>query len=499
MLARAVFLLLLFVLPGNAVYYPANWLPRDAAEQQRAPPTKVPGKPVKATYIPWLEPAPYVDFANKSNRAYYGVAHLRTEKSGCTAVLIRGDPEKKAVLLLAGHCIDKALMYNAGAVFKKFHDAPNRTIISVGVEKKLWGMVSMYDLGVVQLNVTYGFLASKGIIGYKIAERTIYPGEPVHYVGVPTKGLDESQKFLRRADCFVRGASVRMAEGSWIWQSMRRFDCAGIIGGLSGAPLFNAKQEVTGLIITTTIGGVSYRGPACYDDNPCELLPTGYISRFNASYTMDLKPLILCFINGTFSPNFTGCPLREPAILLPDRVLVRKLGGFWRVTPTNVSAGVSMISWKAGRLELTDCTAPGGYRPPIRANESFQTSVGYKERRWVACAAPVVKGKLQLDRANFAMMKVDRTPPVTPPKLSAEPDGEGGYMIQPIFEVPELVDYYWKIGPTAFTDCNKRADYNRFLKVAQFLYKEDMPITVCLMAADDAGYWTAPKAFHLPK
>lgn len=489
MLAAAVFLLLLFVLPGNAVYYPANWLQRDPTGQQRAAPTKAP--------IPWDKPAPFVNYANKSSKAFYGIAHFKTEFSGCTATLIRGKPEDKAILLMAGHCIRK-LPINASAIFRKFHDAPKWAVTTVALEEKLWGTISFYDLGVARLNVTYGYLASKGITGYKLADKPIRAGEPVHFVGVVAGGLNESQRFLRRSDCFVRGSSVRMAEGSWIWQSMRRFDCPGVLAGVSGAPVFNSKLEVTGLVITMTIGAVSYKGSlrACYDDVPCELLPTGYTSRINQSYSMDLLPLLPCIVNGVFSPNYTGCPLRQPAILLPERVPIRKLGGIWAVTPRNVSAEVSAISWKAGRLELTDCLAPVGYRRPLGINETFQTSVGYQERRWIVCAAPIIEGKVRADRSNFAMMKTDRTPPVTPPKLSVANNGTG-YVIQPIIEVPELVGYYWKKGPAGI-DCNKRGDYNRSSS-ADYVRNGDLPVTVCLIAEDDAGYKTEPKAFRLLK
>lgn len=480
---RAVIALLLLALavPSRAVFFPAKWDPNNLTSVRRAA--------SDAPYIPWELPSPMIEYANKTNRAFNGVAQIKTPSGGCTGFLIRGEQESPAVMVTAGHCTGEALQ--ADIIFRKFKDAPERVKTTVGVTKILWGSLRYFDVGVLQLNVTYGDLSSQGIYGYKMTN-TLQSGDPVHFVGVPIIGVVETVRFLRRADCFARGSAVRLAEHSWVWQAARRFDCTGVLGGLSGGPLFNAKNEIVGIVTTTTINGPSYRGPDCYLGNPCELTSTGYRSRFNASYAMDIAALMPCFKNGNFSSDRPGCPLQEARVTLPDGVTLRRQGGLWEVTPLGVADDVKKVAWKVGRLEFTDCTQPQGYRSVMAPNATFKTFVGYKERRWIACAAPFNGTSVQTQYSNFALIKVDRTPPASPPILLVQGGGDG-VTIQPVFQIPELVNYLWKIGKRI--DCTEGRGYGAFLRNPLFLGKDMLPTKVCLKAQDDVGYWGKPKGF----
>jgi hypothetical protein len=92
----------------------------------------------------------------------------------------------------------------------------------------------------------------------------------------------------------------------------------------------------------------------------------------------------------------------------------------------------------------------------------------------------------------------DNVPPTAPIELAINGDPEWGYLVEPIFNPPDLSDYLLSFGPEGSVDCGDESAYMPYRRVPINLFPEDLPATVCVIGFDYARNRTEPVEFRLP-
>ncbi len=263
--------------------------------------------------------------------------------------------------IVAGEDVpDATVEFNA---FAPLTTARQPDLVTAPIEAVEWASVRGTDMAVLRLGATYAELAERGV-------RPIDPvaaaekGAEILIAGVPVEGIAPNQQFLRGSRCQV-GETTDLLEDALLGYDLQGSDCAGILEGSAGSPVFNPAGEAVAMVTTTTIGAT--QETACALGLPCEVAEDGRIAvKDDTSYMVPVAALASCFPEGTFTLG-GGCALEDPASVLPAQAVasVAKPGSTVEVRlqgdlPEGF-ASTAAIQVKQGPLGTLDCRAPEGW------------------------------------------------------------------------------------------------------------------------------------------
>ncbi|MFP5281893.1 MAG: hypothetical protein ACLGIF_00400, partial [Actinomycetes bacterium] len=287
-------------------------------------------------------------------------------------------------------------------------------------------------------------------------------------------------------------------EYRWMFTGMQANNCPSAVGGSSGSPLLDDRDQLVGLVTTTTAGAPP--GGDCYLGVPCERTTTGVRTVRPRSYGVSAAGLRDCFEGGRFTLR-GECPLPRPGLTLQlGRAVYRSaeladLGSIpvplvaTRATP--VRAGVTA----ARRARV--CPDPGPNTDAAVAEPGGGTPYGVRLPPRPGIYLLCVAEDGRWDGAATGVFEVDDTPPVRTPALAVAAD-ERGYRVEPVLSPPELVDYRVKAGPAASTDCDRSDGYTPFARMPFQVSVGTLPARVCVIGFDLAGNPATPWSQELP-
>ena len=447
------------------------------------------------------EPGALVVNADGSNDQFTGVAMLRGA-SACTGFLVdTGMPTAPATVLTNGHCAgifdSTTVMVDDTSVttsvtFNAFVDTQQQAI-TLEAPAVRWATMRGTDLAVLELDETLADLQAKGVRAYRLAPPAA-KGAPITVVGVPVSGVNSEEVFLRRVDCRVLGDATRLLEWRWIWDAAQPNSCRGILGGNSGSPVFDAAGDVVGIINTTTIGAPL--GGDCDLGRPCEIGPDGPVQQADTSYAQPVDGVLDCLVDGRFTLG-GACPF-EPGD--PVGAVQAQLYGRspWTWSAEVVAPTFDQVVVKVGPIATTDCRSADGYGAP-QAPALFDGPMPDADGAEVLCVAGVgADGQPVLGGAGFALAVTDNVPPTAPIELAINGDPEVGYLVEPIFNTPDLGDFLFSFGPEGTVDCADESAYVQYRRVPVTFNPEDLPATMCVIGFDYARNRTEPVEFTVP-
>jgi hypothetical protein len=436
--------------------------------------------------------------ADGSNDVYSGVGQLQGYGTNCTAFLLdAGEPSGPAYAMTNGHCVglfDSTTVVRDGTggdgvvTFRLYQDTPSDRA-DVPVASVLYATMRGTDVAILALGASRRALA--GLTAYGLASPPS-DGEAITAVGIPTQGLAEPDRVLRRDTC-TAGATVRLVELEWSWDAAESGDCKGILGGSSGSPVFDAGDPsvAVGIVNTTTIGAPPGRN--CGLGQPCEVTPAGVARQPDRSYAMPVREWADCF-DPAWDPTASGCPLEQAPVAVDAPLRAVQPGGRWAAT---ISAGAGPVVVKTGPAATTDCRDRAGY-VPVPTPSTYDDRLPPAEGVYLLCAAALdASGAPVTADAGIAVMEVDATPPTEPIQLSKTVTPEF-VSVEPVFQVPEYSDFAVKVGPPASTNCVRTAGYAPYRRIALRVATPDLPARLCVSGVDEAGNRGPPQAFDLP-
>ena len=367
--------------------------------------------PTTTTLAP-TAPRPPLSNADGANEALSGIAQLFGPSGTCTAFLVALGPlDGPATALTNGHCVgildamtvivdqpvaDMALR------FRLYGDTPD-AVVTVPVTAVAYGSMRTTDVAVLQLGATRGDV--QGLASYSLGAPPA-SGGGIEVVGVPAAGIEPSEWLLRGGSC-TAGATVRLVEWEWLWDAAITNDCAGLLGGSSGAPLFAGADRAVavGILNTTTIGAPP--GGACDLGRPCEITAGGIVEEADRGYAMPVGAWAACW-----APSFDiandGCPAEQPPVVIvdaPQRDVPP--GTTWAATIANGGPDRPTVV-KTGPVSTTDCRDPAGYgEPSTDTPRAYDAPLPDAADVYVLCAARTdADGAPSTAEAGYAVMQV---------------------------------------------------------------------------------------------
>jgi hypothetical protein len=452
--------------------------------------------------------------ADGANGSLRGIARLNGS-STCTGtfILTSQDRDAWAYLITNGHC---AMEWDANkvitdepvegwnATFDYFVDTTEQPI-TVPVARLAYSTMKSRDVAVLELNASVGELVDKGIRPFQIAESIPDGSFDLSVIGAPATGIPPQIAYLREERCLASGRAD-LFEFIWHFDDTIRTSCQDIYGGSSGSPVFitdafeRGDRSIIGLINTTNLGALT----PCYLGAPCEEGTGGTVFRPNTSYVTPVIGLDACFnAAGYFDLATEGCPLDDGRQLLVTGTPVQgtqplltaqdgtQSPATWNAT---LSGDLPYYRYKTGRAGEVDCRIDEGYGPPIamanlnRIDEPLPAEEGSYLLCVLAGESPMVDETWQIpERASVARALVDTTPPTVQPNLSIMPDNMGGFRVEPIFALAELVNFRLKAGPDTETDCAVEDGYGTYRRFPITIPADQIPARLCIIGSDHAG------------
>lgn|GEM_PF-562707 len=428
------------------------------------------------------------------NDAFAAVARF----DNCTGFLVRpkaSTPDSaRAYLLTAGHCIDQSVTavvrdraVARTVIFHYFADTEARQV-RIPAVRAAYSTMKGTDLAVVELAATIGELARQSIVPFRLAAAGAEAGEPVLSAGVPVTNIPDGEKFVRASRCTL-GETAEVIEARWHWWSLHRTDCSDIWGGSSGSPLISRRSgEVVGMITTTNAGAAITEGDfRCSIGQPCEVVRGGFRYRAGTVYAVPVAGLPDCFREtGEFDVALTGCPLDPGRQLnVSNAAIAARPGAAW-------SAAISGTDFPRFRYKIVnegegDCRDPAGYSSPlpVEAGARITDRLPEREGRQHLCVIGVGSQPEQEPRfATLIHLRADATPPVIRPRflMMEEP---GRLHFQPVFVLPELGRYRYKVAGPDGEDCSDRESFREYLRVPIRVPRETVG-RICLYGLDEA-------------
>lgn len=418
----------------------------------------------------------------------------------CTAWLLDtgAAPEAPALAVTAGRCvgIDDATtivtelpVSGASVEFNTF--ASLTTAVSVepvpaDVEAVAWASMGASDVAVLRLGATYGELAARGV---QPIDPVATPGQggQILVAGVPVEGIGADQQDLRGSRCEI-GATTDLAESPWVWHAMRATGCDGILEGSAGSPAFNPDGAAVGMVTTTTIAAEP--GPDCSLGRPCEVREGTVAVEPDRTYLVQVAGIERCFPDGRFRAA-EGCPLPDPRGVVEASVAASAVPAGSPVEVRIAGTPPSTVSVKGGMLGEVDCWDADGWAPAEVDEDGI-----------VLVTAPARQGLALLcvgsaDQPTPIMVTVVGSAPAASGIVLEQVPVEGGVQVQPVAAPPQYSTFRWVSGPTGSIDCATAEGYARYTGEPAVIEAGDMPVTVCVIAYDEAGNPSAPTGFEV--
>lgn len=450
---------------------------------------------------------------------YAGVARVSIAEP-CTGVVVEtgAAPGAPAYVLTSGRCagawgandvlVDRAIT-GARVTFNYFAYAAEQRV-EVPVRRVAYATSKGTDLAVLELDITLGALAARGIAPWRLAAEAPVPGMLVAVIGAPAEEFAGSEAFLRRSICTLE-ERVDVLAGPWYWYGAYRDTCVDVLGGSAGAPVFDARDGALVALVAAT--AVQAETDECDFHRPCEVGGTGLRAVAGASYVVALEGMERCFDGqGTFALGQAGCPLDDGRQVALEgypthavRPVIVDAGGVERPRTWDVtlrSGDYAYYRYKAGTAAATDCHSLSGYSraADIATSGAITETVPTAEGHYVLCvlggSGPGPgDGWQDSDRATAVRLTIDTTPPREGPGLLLEAD-EDGYRIFLHGASPELAAFGVKMGPPEEVDCGSLKGY-AVLRGNWFAFPHaEETQQLCIVAYDEAG--NAGKPIMLP-
>lgn len=432
---------------------------------------------------------------------YGGVARV-SFAADCTATLIEtGVDAAPAYLVTNGHCVgldsapvNRTLVDTEGFGTARFFDvAGGSDVLEVDAVRFAYGTMRGTDVAIVQVDATLGALRGAGAVPLSIADAAPEPGQEVVNIAAPTQGIDPSEQVLRKGTCTL-GDRTDVIEFQWLWLDAIANDCPGVLGGSSGSPLI-AEGEVVSIINTTNTGVPEGRGDTCYLGKPCQVRGAEAVFVAEKSYGVDITGVGSCFVDGTFALG-EGCPLSIAELWDVDGGGIfgpngEDGGGF---TPSlDLRSAVSGDARIITGLSLGDarsCSDPVAYDGAASvalaadADEPVIVAVELPHvNGFVLACAAMVGHEDQPARFVFA---VDAIAPTAGPVIQVEDLGDAR-MIDPLFDIPDIADIRYLVGPEGDTNCADLEAYSPYRRQSIFVDDDELPATFCAIGYDMAG------------
>ena len=443
-------------------------------------------------------PAPLLDRAD--GEEYTGVAALSVA-SDCTGTVVdTGVDSAPAYVLTNGHCLgmdgqgpNEVLIDEEGygeATFFAFHDTPESDRATVPVARFEYATMHSVDIGVLQLDATLGELKAQGIKALPISPGEAKAGTEVVNIAFPVTDIEVEDWALREGACKL-GKQTDVVEFRWLWRGEITNDCPGVLGGSSGSPLITDGEVVS--MINTTSGGVpAARGKACYLGQPCQVQDDSVKFVQDTSYGVDLTGVEACFPDGVFT---LGGDCSLPTNVTPGVFG----GGTFSADGTDTGDEPASISLTPpGNDPVTYLVKTGLKSPASCVDEGFfddaeEFTVEPGDSEVIEVALPQKEGFefacVGSQGADPAVLifNVDTTPPAEGPQLSVTRFDDGGALVDPLFDNPEIVDIQWLTGPADSTDCADRDLYVPYFRQPLMVPASELPLRVCSVGFDLAG------------
>lgn len=456
--------------------------------------------------------------ADGANDALAGVGRF-DGAANCTGTFldVGGGADAPAYLITNGHC---AQSWDANGVFidlpaegwsatfNYFADNPDAHL-TVPAARVAYSTMKGRDVAIVELAATVGELQEQGITPLPLAIAEPDGMFRLRVVGAPDTGMPADLAYLREEQCLATGRA-NVFEFIWHFDDTFRNSCQDIYGGSSGSPVFDADlHAIVGLMNTTTVGGLT----PCGLGSPCEVATDGTTWKPDTSYATPVIGLERCFAAGVFDPLLDACPLDKGRQLTisgyPTQGTQSPLIGpdgqptapTWNAT---LSGERPYYRYQIGRAGVIDCRDQAGYGPVVALAEQslIDEPLPLDEGSYLLCVIAGESPRLDAtwqpaEWSTVARVQVDNTPPTLRPDLAVLAAGDGAFLFEPIFAVPELVDYLVKFGPLDATECDDRDGYQRYRRIPFSLSASETPARVCVIGLDSAGNEGQPEEYEL--
>jgi hypothetical protein len=437
---------------------------------------------------------------------------------------------------------DASVEFNA---FAPLSTARQADLVKAPIDAVEWASVRGTDLAVLRLGATYGELAGRGVRPIDPVAAT-EKGAEILIAGVPVEGIAPNQQYLRGSRCQV-GETSDILEERMLGHDAQGSDCAGILGGSQGSPVFNPAGEAVAMVTTTTIG--TTEKTECALGLPCQVSDDGGISvKDNTNYMQPVEALAGCFTEGAFTLG-GGCALEDPALVLPARAVVSVAKPRSTVEiqlegelPEGL-ASTALIEVKQGMLGTVDCRAPESWLGAAEAAAQVAADAGVGGVAASATAAPATSPGTRpepsadpeaspgagsgagsgeavptpaglwsypvilpadegftlvcvgsADQPSEVVIQADGTAPDPGTIELTSTTVEGGVQVEPVFDPPELTAFRWVSGPVDSIDCATAEGYVEYRRVPATIQAADLPSTVCVIGIDEAGNESEPAA-----
>lgn len=436
--------------------------------------------------------------AGGENAAYTGIGRFSGPLT-CTAFFIRPPQALEtspAYVMAAGHCIDTSsanqvirdrALTNARVTFNYFRDTQTSQI-TVPAKAAVYATMKGLDVSVIELNTTFGELAKRGVTPLDLADSV---AREVKVIGAPYANTPSEEAFLRVATCEL-GPRVDLIEFFWHFFGAYPNTCSDIASGSSGSPVLSRDTgKVVALMNTTTAGAAIDTGDfPCFNGQPCEVTQGGFVYRRDTNYAVPVSDVNTCFDeSGRFSADLASCLLdsgRQLALSAPLRAVQPK--SRWNVRVTGEA--FPQYRYKVVREGFGDCRDPQGYGALTNAS-LINDELPEIDSRYYLC----VLGDGQ--PARFPTMvhtRVDTTPPSIAIPYTFFDRGDA-YLFDPIFVLPELVDFSYKVIEAGGPTCAESDNFARYFRIPVRVPKTSSRF--CLIGRDEAGNATPILEFAL--
>ncbi len=440
------------------------------------------------------------------NAAFTGIARFRGSLT-CTAFLLDTGGDT-AYVMTAGHCISTATSnevirdqaVSARVTFHFFRDTQPRAM-TVAARRTVYSTMKARDLAILELDTTLAALKAQGVTPLALGAADPVAGVEVRVVGAPTGAVPTEEQFLRQTRCML-GEPVDLLEFQWHFRNAYPNACSDIRTGSSGSPVLDSGGRVVSLINTTTAEATHSSGDfPCYLGQPCELTDEGYGYRRDTNYALPVAAIRACFPEGRFTLG-GDCPLddgRQLRTTGPNRYL--RPGAAWNVALSSDS--LTHYRYKTYRQGQGDCRVADGYGPvqelaaAPRITDALPREAGLYLLCVLAGRTAQVDGTWQ--RPEFATLvhtRVDTSKPMLRAPYVFRDDGDF-YFFEPIFVVPELSGYRYKIAATAADACDGNEGYRNYLRIPIRIDKRGAPYRLCFFGTDMADNASDPVEIRL--
>ena len=378
--------------------------------------------------------------------------------------------------------------YDFSITLNFFHDSDNQ--LEIPITEIAYSTMKGTDLAILKLDRDLSELREAGIKPLRLG--AIPAGAAAPSINVPGAPMfnGRGQDFLRLDQCQITARSALM-EWFWYWRDAFVTDCEAIAEGNSGSPLLLPSGKAVGIINTSTAKATD--SETCYLGLPCEVNESGYQFKLDRSYAMPLEPLMACFTRGRFNLDNPGCKL-DPGSKIEVATVVRTptssktaelTGNSWDLTLNNVKQG---IFYKVGPIGVVDCYDGEGYSNRIspRSPALKQLPLPTAEGVYNLCLR---FEELENKRAGqfpiVVPLTVDETGPTQMPFASVLQRGADSLWFDPLFDVPEISGFQYKVIPAAQAcDLSDLVLYNR---IPISIEIDELPAKVCLLTEDNVA------------